>query len=331
MPVCKNDKVKKYTGNEPSPKGSGYCAHAEKVNTKKKGKDGNTWIVKKISNGSKRWCKHKEKSIELSCSNVVYYAVSKSKKKIIMTYSLRGIKSDKPGYIHKFIDFNEVEEKATKIPKGYRKTTAPKWHVKEFYCDPSRKRLEKNNEEFKRIKTTGYKTYVVHDNGGRPFVVYVGINDIKIYKQNKKKYYIKKSDWKYKSTDNKWAYVKLVAKYKNLKTFVGKDPNYGKYSIGNSILTKIGKNRYVFIGESVYEFSTSDEIVDYMSLLGNSNVPWPVAYGKINVYFFMARNYVPIKDVAKNGKNITKKEKAELYEEFGKPFIKIKNIHKRLW
>ena len=45
---CKNDKTKKYNGNEPSPKGLGYCAHAEKNGTIKKGKDGNKWIVKKL-------------------------------------------------------------------------------------------------------------------------------------------------------------------------------------------------------------------------------------------------------------------------------------------
>ena len=30
MFICKNDKTKKYSGNEPSPKGNGWCAHAEK-------------------------------------------------------------------------------------------------------------------------------------------------------------------------------------------------------------------------------------------------------------------------------------------------------------
>lgn len=39
MPNCKNDPKRYYTGNEPSPKGLGYCAHAENVNTKKKGTD----------------------------------------------------------------------------------------------------------------------------------------------------------------------------------------------------------------------------------------------------------------------------------------------------
>ena len=55
MPKCKNDTTRSYKGNEPSPKGLGYCAHAEKLNKKKKGKDGNMWIVSKTSKGVKRW------------------------------------------------------------------------------------------------------------------------------------------------------------------------------------------------------------------------------------------------------------------------------------
>lgn len=69
MPYCKNDSKKKYKGTEPSPKGLGYCAHASNINIKKKGKDGNIWIVKKIKNGTKRWIKYnssKETSKEKS-------------------------------------------------------------------------------------------------------------------------------------------------------------------------------------------------------------------------------------------------------------------------
>ena len=55
MPTCKNDSQRRYTGKEPSPKGLGYCAHAMKLGSRKKGLDGNTWIVKKISRGQKKW------------------------------------------------------------------------------------------------------------------------------------------------------------------------------------------------------------------------------------------------------------------------------------
>lgn len=57
MPICKNDPKSSYKGDEPSPKGLGYCAHAENVGTKMKGKDGNMWIIKETSKKIKRWVK----------------------------------------------------------------------------------------------------------------------------------------------------------------------------------------------------------------------------------------------------------------------------------
>jgi hypothetical protein len=58
---CKNDKKASYTGKEKSPKGLGYCAHAEEVGTIKKGKDGNKWVIKRASNNTLRWVKHDER------------------------------------------------------------------------------------------------------------------------------------------------------------------------------------------------------------------------------------------------------------------------------
>ncbi len=57
MPNCIKDSKSSYKGDEPSPKGLGYCAHCEKVGTKMKGKDGNIWIIKEVKDGSKRWIK----------------------------------------------------------------------------------------------------------------------------------------------------------------------------------------------------------------------------------------------------------------------------------
>ncbi len=57
MPFCKNDPKSSYKGDEPSPKGLGYCAHAEKLGTKMKGKDGNMWVIKETSKKIKRWVK----------------------------------------------------------------------------------------------------------------------------------------------------------------------------------------------------------------------------------------------------------------------------------
>jgi len=57
MPKCINNSKKSYKGTEPSPKGLGYCASEEEVNTKKKGRDNNYWIVKETKNKTKRWVK----------------------------------------------------------------------------------------------------------------------------------------------------------------------------------------------------------------------------------------------------------------------------------
>jgi hypothetical protein len=60
MPHCKNDPKRTYTGSEPSPKGRGYCAHAEKVGQKRKGGDGEMWEVK-LYGKTKRWVKDAKK------------------------------------------------------------------------------------------------------------------------------------------------------------------------------------------------------------------------------------------------------------------------------
>ena len=57
MPKCKNSPTGTYKGSEPSPKGLGYCARGEKMGKKKKGRDGNMWIVKETKNGTPRWVK----------------------------------------------------------------------------------------------------------------------------------------------------------------------------------------------------------------------------------------------------------------------------------
>lgn len=57
MPKCINVPSRTYKGTEPSPKGLGYCAHSEKIGTKKKGLDGNIWEIKRNKKGINRWIK----------------------------------------------------------------------------------------------------------------------------------------------------------------------------------------------------------------------------------------------------------------------------------
>ena len=55
MPICINNPKRNYKGNEPSPKGLGYCASGEIEGKIKEGKDKNLWIKK---NG--RWQKYNQ-------------------------------------------------------------------------------------------------------------------------------------------------------------------------------------------------------------------------------------------------------------------------------
>ena len=52
---CLNDPSKEYTGTEPSPKGLGYCAHAEEIGSIRVGNDENVWKVIETSKKTKMW------------------------------------------------------------------------------------------------------------------------------------------------------------------------------------------------------------------------------------------------------------------------------------
>ena len=53
---CNCDSSRTYHGNEPSPKGLGFCAHCTPLNVTMKGLDGNLWENQKYTKG-KRWIK----------------------------------------------------------------------------------------------------------------------------------------------------------------------------------------------------------------------------------------------------------------------------------
>ena len=151
-----------------------------------------------------------------------------------------------------------------------------KGHWKELLGKQTKKK------KIKKLLKKGTK-YNIHDNGSRPFIV------IHVKKKNNvhifKKKYI---DDEYK----KFIYVP-VKKYKNVERVLpGKDnnPNF----IGNSVLVHISLNRYLYIGHDIAEFCTPDEeIVEYYSFIGNSDVPYPVAIGNTNAYFMLDNVYIP--------------------------------------
>ena len=123
--------------------------------------------------------------------------------------------------------------------------------------------------------------YYTHFNGGRPFIVYIK-KDVCIY-----------SNSEYDDSDkNSIQYESIVPE----EIFIGTSPKikmtefskgYGKKFDGNSILLNIKNYKYLFVGEKIIEFTTKkDKIIDFISPVGNNDVPYPCALGEKYIYCF---------------------------------------------
>jgi len=128
------------------------------------------------------------------------------------------------------------------------------------------------------------QTFYTHDNGGRPFKVEVTENNIKVYKRDKDEY---------KS--------RSILNIKTEKVFIGNSPlnkmtefsgGHGEEFDGNSFLLKMGKNKYMFIGHSIFTFKSLSEITEYVSPVGNNDVPYPYAIDDNNNYYLMIESVV---------------------------------------
>tara|TARA_Y100000591_G_C21827763_1_gene697695 strand:+ start:984 stop:1874 length:891 start_codon:yes stop_codon:yes gene_type:complete len=170
-------------------------------------------------------------------------------------------------------------------------------HSKRRTYKRSKNNLEKNLKK-STIKPTEKKApikgkkYFTHDNGGRPFMVVINGNKVDIYTYS--------SNFNFERDLLRDDYDKHIKGYKNIhKKFIGKSIKGddatnlpSSFGLGNTILLKITKNKYVFIGSTIYEFEPEDEIKEYYSMIGNSDVPYPVAIGEKNVYFLIESTYL---------------------------------------
>lgn len=138
------------------------------------------------------------------------------------------------------------------------------------------------------------KCYITHDNGGSPYKVHIDKMTVTVYVQdeelrdcvweNSKKESRKKRDELLSS-----IYIKKIYQVKKArKVFVG-DYNGKRYKYlnidkGNSILVQLNENKFAFIGDKIFTFVTKDAIHSFQSPIGNSDVPYPWARGKLFTY-----------------------------------------------
>lgn len=135
--------------------------------------------------------------------------------------------------------------------------------------------------------------YLIHDNGGRPFMVDVtkkGI-DIRTYTQE-----CFEPDWNW---DNLECYNVPVhhIKAKDFQGYWwGYDTSPNKMH-GNTVLIKLTDHKYILVGWIIYEITTVEPITDFFAEVGNSDVPYPIAYSDNFVYFLIDYAYVPKKNL----------------------------------
>jgi hypothetical protein len=56
-------------------------------------------------------------------------------------------------------------------------------------------------------------------------------------------------------------------------------------------------NKYLYIGEVIFSFTTTEPILYFATNMGNNDVPDPVAYSKNNVYFMKEVQWTPYKNL----------------------------------
>ena len=131
--------------------------------------------------------------------------------------------------------------------------------------------------------------------------MYINNGKVDIYRRPTEKYYLENE----KDYNNACYFIHLIASYKPIKIFIGKSPlnevtkshdSFGKEFDGNSILLRLDEKKYVSVSMEIYEFTINDDIITYYSPVGNSDVPYPFAIGKKNVYFIMDKVYVSRKN-----------------------------------
>jgi len=121
-----------------------------------------------------------------------------------------------------------------------------------------------------------YDIYFIHDNGGTPFRV--AIDELRkralVYKYDDEQSY--ESNFMKSSEpiilDTPFERVFLGGPLPDV--FIA---NGDEFEMGNSILLHISGIKYIFIGMYIYEFESPEFIEEYISSIGNNDVPYPFA------------------------------------------------------
>jgi hypothetical protein len=146
--------------------------------------------------------------------------------------------------------------------------------------------IQKTGSKKTSVSSSVHK-YYPHDNNARHILVedYPALSKVIVYAKTQK--------------DSK-TYDKKLLETKYSDIYFGKptnqllkDPRYS-YEKGNSILVKVMQGKYLFLGDEIFLFATKnkEEIVQFVSPTGNSDVVYPFAIGDKYTYILLDKVYI---------------------------------------
>jgi hypothetical protein len=203
---------------------------------------------------------------------------------VILIKQIRGMLGDEPNTIHKNRGINDFEDIPIPIPEGYKRVDnhSEDW-IKKYFYNPNFKWVEPC-----KVPEYDQEHYFTHDNGGRPFVIYLSNDNVAtVYRRPnaREDSYTRDEDWDNEEI-RRQLYTKKVFQTKYESVFIGKSPRdeftewgggYGRRFDGNSVLLHISGLEYVCVAESIKKFTALSPIVAYQSSVGNNDVPYPFA------------------------------------------------------
>lgn len=188
------------------------------------------------------------------------------------------------------------------------------WQKKIIKREKELKDRRKTKSFIKKEKLSSRnRIYIVHDNYTRPFKIIANEDGIFIYKNMSKLNEFKFND----------KPIKIIKKF--IGYWYGFDSTPNK-THGNTILVQISKRKFIFIGFSIKSFTIKDNALDYVSPMGNSDVPLPILIGDKYIYFILDNKYIKRDDMEHSIK-IANGEK--LYNEFYGNIGTKKGSHKK--
>lgn len=170
-------------------------------------------------------------------------------------------------------------------------STSRKWGKKGRWGDTCPDAVSVGDADWDAVPGGSYQMYQTHDNGGRPFRVFVD-------KKNKVGVItlMVNSEW----PEDCYPYV-VNKRFSFKRVFIGKSPRnemtetafnggYGRKFDGNTILFDMGDNTYMFVGDRVSLFKSNSPIVRFVSPVGQNDVPYPYALDESGTYYLIVES-----------------------------------------